>query len=332
MTPRIMVPLDGSPFGEQALPYACDIAQRMSGALELVLVHSIPTAWAGEYDVAALIELDEQIRACELAYLARVAKGLRQRHPIEVETVLLEGEVAAALKEYARLNSPELIVMTTHGRGGVSRAWLGSVAGELVRSINLPTLLIRPHRNGAIGSGDGPKLDHILIPLDGSELSEQIIERALALGTLTGARYTLMQVVMPVGAYPMFDSVPIAPPVATSELELRASAEAYLARIAERLRARGFTVATSVLLQPQFAPGILEQALADDVDLIAMATHGRTGLKRLALGSVADKVLRSAFVPLLLLRPLAARGNVGATPEERTTDEPIGAHSGALVG
>jgi nucleotide-binding universal stress UspA family protein len=318
MKPQILVPLDGSLFSEQALPYACEIARRMDGTLELVMVHRIPIAWASEYDVT-LEEVDEQIRASELSYLTHIAERMRQQQCLDVTTALLAGPAAPAVKNHARLNAPELIVMTTHGRGGVSRAWLGSVADELVRSINIPTLLVRPQRNEAVAANYPFSLDHILIPLDGSELSEGIIERALDLGSLTGARYTLMQVVTPVVSYPMLDSVLMAEPAAANEQQLRANAEAYLAGIAQSLRARGFTVDTSVVLQTQCAPGILEQALADDVDLIAMATHGRTGLKRLALGSVADKVLRGTFVPLLLLRPPA--GNVGlisATANEHT--------------
>jgi nucleotide-binding universal stress UspA family protein len=285
----------------------------MGGALELVMVHRVPIAWASEYDVAALEDMDEQNRASELAYLARVAEGMRQRQCIDVATALLEGHVAAAVKEYVRLTEPELIVMTTHGRGGVSRAWLGSVADELVRSINIPTLLVRPQRTEAVGPGVPFTLDHILIPLDGSELSERIIERALDLGSLTGARYTLMQVVTLAVSYPLLDSVLVAQPAPANEQQLRANAEAYLASIAQGLRARGFTVDTSVVVQTHCAPAILEEALANDVDLIAMATHGRTGLKRLALGSVADKVLRGTFVPLLLLRPLAVNGAAAVT-------------------
>jgi nucleotide-binding universal stress UspA family protein len=326
----VLVPLDGSPFSEQALPYGCEIARRMTGTLELVMVHRVPLSWAGEYDIAELQKMDDEIRTAELSYLAQVAAGIR-RQGIEVATKLLEGPVAAALKKHAALYPPVLIVLTTHGRGGVSRAWLGSVADELVRTISIPTLLVRPHRTQAVAPGDRFALDHILIPLDGSELSEQIIERALALGTPTGARYTLMQVVTPTVSYPFIDSVLIAPPAAVNEQQLRADAEAYLAGIAQRLRARGFTVATSVVLQLQCAPGILEEALADDVDLIAMATHGRSGLKRLALGSVADKVLRGTFVPLLLLRPLAKNGIGGAVHNERISAEHDGVQGEALV-
>ncbi len=308
MKPQVLVPLDGSLFSEQALPYACEIARRMGGGLELVMVHRIPIAWASEYGVTPLEseEMGDQVRASELIYLTRVAEGLRQGQCIDVEITLLDGPVALAVKGYARQNAPALVVMTTHGRGGISRAWLGSVADELVRSINIPTLLVRPQRTEATAADTTFTLDHILIPLDGSELSEGIIECALELGSLTGARYTLMQVVAPAVSYPMLDTVLMPPPAPANEQQLRANAEAYLATIARRLRARGFTVDTSVVVQTQCAPGILEQALADDVDLIAMATHGRTGLKRLALGSVADKVLRGTFVPLLLLRPPVA--------------------------
>jgi nucleotide-binding universal stress UspA family protein len=278
----------------------------MGATLELVHVHRIPIAWTRENSQTVAAQLDSEVRAAEMEYLSRVALSISADECVKVSAVLLEGAVATVVKDYANSTTPDLIVMTTHGRGGISRAWLGSVADELVRSINIPTVLLRPQRREGNGTAVPFQLDHILIPLDGSELSEDIIERAVALGSLTGAHYTLMQVITPPLPY-LFDSTFI-PQVTPPEQELRTSAEAYLTGVADRMRERGLTVATSVVMQPQSASAILEQALSDDVDLIAMATHGRTGFSRVALGSVADKVLRSTFVPLLLLRPLADAG------------------------
>ena len=103
MKPQVLVPLDGSLFSEQALPYGCDIARRMGAALELVMVHRLPLAWASEYDLDAVEGLDEQIYASELVYLARMAEGVRKQQCTNVATALLEGPVATALQSYVRL-------------------------------------------------------------------------------------------------------------------------------------------------------------------------------------------------------------------------------------
>ena len=131
-----------------------------------------------------------------------------------------------------------------------------------------------------------------------------------------------MQVVTPSVSYPLLDTVVMAPVAVTNEQQLRANAEAYLASVAERVRARGFTVDTLVVVQTQCAPGILEEALAADVDLIAMATHGRTGLKRLALGSVADKVLRGTFVRFCCCDRRPGKATLSATSAARSRLKP----------
>ncbi|HSL71468.1 MAG TPA: universal stress protein, partial [Longimicrobiales bacterium] len=208
----------------------------------------------------------------------------------------------SALEAYVREAGIELIVMTTHGRGGLSRAWLGSVADSLVRSINVPVLLFRPRGDDA-AEARAFRLRHILIPVDGSDLSEHVIDHAIWLGRLTGARYTLMQVVAPPFGVPATDVIPVAPLAPQDVESLRSLATAYLEQVANRLRGDGLQVDTVVVVQTQSAPGILEEALQCGADLIAMATHGRGGWQRVALGSVADKVLRGTSVPLLILRP-----------------------------
>jgi nucleotide-binding universal stress UspA family protein len=163
----------------------------------------------------------------------------------------------------------------------------------------------------------------ILIPLDGSTNAEAVLPHALALGQATQAEYRLLRVVEPVMvARPM----PANPAVRALDDQLidqlRVDAQLYLDQLAERLAAQGLTVRSTVVVAPQAAIAILEAAQQDGIDLIAMATHGRRGLARVLLGSVADKVLRGATAPVLLYRPpthslIAQTSSVGA-PAERT--------------
>jgi nucleotide-binding universal stress UspA family protein len=225
----------------------------------------------------------------------------------------MKGEVADCIREQAAESGADLVVMTTHGRGPLARFWLGSVADELVRRSPVPLLLVRP-RETAPDPGQEPDLGRVLLPLDGSTLAEQIIEPAVALGGLAGAEYTLLRVVRPaVWVHAVLES-PDARREAQSLLDrvedlrrqVLKEAEDYLTGVAQRLRARGLRVQTRVAVDEHPAGAILHEAAAGGAGLIALATHGRRGLSRLLLGSVADKVVRGAPVPVLVHRPAAA--------------------------
>jgi nucleotide-binding universal stress UspA family protein len=220
---------------------------------------------------------------------------------------MLDGSITEAIQDRAVACGADLVVLTTHGRGAFSRFWLGSVADTLVRHAPLPILLVRPQETAPDLSQE-PVLSEILIPLDGSALSEQILPRAIALGSLGHATYTLLQVVEP--ALGGFGTELYGATVDEQALvQARAQAQSYLDQVAMRLRAEGLRVHTVVLLGLP-AQAILEYTRTHAVDVVALATHGRSGVRRLLLGSVADKVVRGADIPVLLQRP---RGSM-ATP------------------
>jgi nucleotide-binding universal stress UspA family protein len=213
---------------------------------------------------------------------------------------LLDGPVAAALCDYAQENDVDLIVMSTHGRGALGQAWLGSIASALARQAPTPILLVRP-QEASRSLAQEPVFRHVLVPLDGSLLSEQAIAPAIALGALAQARYTLLQALDPLVAehtrppYPAGLDRQLLP-------EVRANALAYLEQVAARMRTQSLEVQTSLVVGlPALA--ISEYAHTHAVDMIAMATHGHGGLLNLLLGSVADAVIHTAGVPVLLKRP-----------------------------
>jgi len=232
-------------------------------------------------------------------YLGTKAAALQSELPgVKVSSSLLEGYVTEALERKAKEINAKLVIMTTHGRTGVSRAWIGSVADSLVRHSRFPLLVIRPLEDGK--TFPSPRFQHFLVPLDGSPIGEQLLEPTVELGHALGARFTLLHVVAPhvtVGAR-------VSPLPAGHLKERLEKAEVYLAAVTERLRGEG--VEAEPLIESHFAPAraILKTAEARDVDLIAIATHGYTGVKRAILGSVTDKVLRAAKWPLLLERPV----------------------------
>lgn len=309
MIRSILVPLDGSTFGEHALPLAAGLARRAGAVLHLVHVHQIvpPATIAG---VAVMDAIDLHLRQDEQAYLADAARRVAEKNPLAVQTALVEGEVVPALREYALQHSTDLIVMSTHGRGALGRFWLGSVADELARETPRPVLLVRPHE-GKPDLTREPAFRSIVVPLDGTPLAEQVLEPAMAIGKLHEATFTLVRVnkpavrpsYLPEGSTIVGLTHSVLEQIHEVQQQAQEEAQRYLDTVAAKLVQRGFRVHTRVVIDEQPAVGILLEAQACHADLIAMETHGRRGLSRLFVGSVADKVVRGGVVPVLLHRP-----------------------------
>jgi nucleotide-binding universal stress UspA family protein len=308
----ILVPLDGSPLSEQALPVAGDIARRSGATLRLMHVH-MPATPDPIY-VPGLPVIDKSMQSLdkdhERVYLEHTRDRIIAEHGIRVTIaiqnlagdVVRDASIADALAVDAAATDTDLIVMTTHGRGGLARFWLGSVADALVHVSPVPVLSLRPDELGRPFEHP-PVFRHILIPLDGSALAEQILEPALALGDLTRAAYTLLHVVdllVVPGYAPLAQAVHLDSQMTQA---LLADRQRYLDNLAQRLRLGRRQIHTLALLGTQPAVTIMDAARAQGADLIALATHGRSGLARLLIGSVADKVRRGEDLPVLLYRP-----------------------------
>jgi nucleotide-binding universal stress UspA family protein len=307
----VLVPLDGSSLGEQALPLAMSITRRAEADLHVVHVHS---PLADTYtDGVAYIDpsLDIHLKEHRRAYLDDVAERLAKLSTVRITPAMLEGGIAEGLRAYSQSKDVDLVVMTTHARGPLGRLWLGSVADELVRHLPMPLLLVRP-QEAPPDLRQEPVLQHVLLPLDGSVLAEQMIEPAVALGKLMGADYTLLRVIKPPTPAGLHAEGSSLGEMARSVLDrihqlqedLRKQAAEYLDVVAERLRGQTLTVRTKVAIEEQPAIAVLRDAVPPAIDLIALETHGRRGLSRMFLGSVADKVIRAAMVPVLVHRPI----------------------------
>jgi nucleotide-binding universal stress UspA family protein len=223
--------------------------------------------------------------------------------------------VAGVLATYAAFNHVDLIVMSTHGRKGMARAWMGSVGDELLRRSSVPVLLVRPAEDHeSVTMPDGPP--RMLIALDGSRLAEQIVEHAVNVGRPLGAEYTLLRVVNPLGSLgdlPAIFAPRMGRAVAAQHV---AEAKAYLAQVARSMKDKGLAAKTKVIESERAADAILGEAARHGTSFVAMATHGRSGLSRLLLGSVASRVLHETCVPMLLYRPRADRQRFRAQPAE----------------
>ncbi len=293
---QIMVPLDGSRFAESALPLALSVSRRTGAAVRFVTVQEPIPSFA--YD-----EWEEASKEWSGEYLNTLVARVGDRAGGEVTTSLLSGHVVEVLEAEAARCSADLVVMATHGRGLFSRAWLGSVADSFVHHTDRPVLLVRPDEGDEVDLSEDRTIDKILLPLDGSELSESAMDHALKFGELFSAAYHLVRVV----PYPVDVASPYLPHTVQMNQglveEAKQTANEYLEGHAEVMRRRDLQVTTGVLVDAQPGHGILGEVEERGCDFIAMATHGRSGLTRAILGSASDKVLRGTHVPLLLYRP-----------------------------
>jgi nucleotide-binding universal stress UspA family protein len=289
---RILVPLDGSETAESALAY---VALLPSQEVRLLAVESDQT------DLSAVCTA---ARDCK-AYLEAVATSLRE-HGRDVDTLVTFGNPAEQILALA--GAADLVVMGSHGHGGVRRFVLGSVADEVARHAPVPVMIVR----GRTVSPPAVQLTRIVVPLDGSDLAEQAVPVAAAVAADLGVPVHLLRVldVDAVRATVQAGSHAAAAYMRSQE-EIQRYAKEYLAEEAQELRNWDLT-ATSEVLTGSPAVTLLDAIRPDD--LVVMTTHGRGGVRRMLLGSVADKLVRAAAAPVLLVR---ATG-----PELAASDEP----------
>jgi nucleotide-binding universal stress UspA family protein len=296
---HLLVPLDGSGFGESALRLAGAIAARTGRDLELVTVNT-PAAHP-DISPALAAEIEATCGTPARAYLESQAEEMRRRFGVAVRTAVLDGDVPGAVATHVRASPPELIVMSTHGRSGPSRFFLGSVADRLLRELHCPFILVRPATGFA--RGELPDAARVLVPLDGSPLAESVIDQVAGLCRSDSAELHLLRIVAPAEVLPIGAPMPL-PPSQPNLMEARiAAAKAYLERTASRLRDAGWRVEHEVVVGWSPAAEVLRLAEEHRCDLIAIATRGRDGVQRLLLGSVADKVIRGATRPVLAVNP-----------------------------
>ncbi|MBI3967485.1 MAG: universal stress protein [Chloroflexi bacterium] len=288
---RILVPLDGSSLAERALPYATKLARFLNARLELA--RAVLPNLAREAEPSS-----EEIEAADRARpeLEAVARELRTPW-LRVTCHVCYGRPAEAIVACVSRVSAGLIVMSTHGRGGIGRWIYGSVADEILRRSPVPILLVPASSERAFT--DDP-ICRILVPLDGSALAEEALGPASELAGAAEAELLLVRIVeLPVigevSPYLMMDP----------KAEL-ARAREYLNDIARDLRSGGLAVDVYAVTgaPPTTLPFLASER---DADLIVMATHGRGGLARLVLGSVATSTVQRSTLPILLTRPAAVR-------------------------
>lgn len=279
----VLVPLDGSRKAERALPHALAIARRTGAAIRLVHVHSQLDSfrfWNQLYNDILGQRLDKQ------AYLASIVRQLDQLADVRLTAVVVESNgIAPALCEAAA--GASLVVMASQPRGLLGRVVHGSVTEILMRT--LPCPLLRVSATGpALDLADDPMPRHVLIPLDGTEFAERVVDAATVIGSLSNARFTLAHFQhVGEGLWPD-----------------RSGARGYLHEVTWRFQQRmPYANMEFVISNRGTAGAILSFIEEEGIDMVALTTHGRSGLARLMKGSVAVSVKRRAKTPVLVVCP-----------------------------
>jgi nucleotide-binding universal stress UspA family protein len=304
MFKRILVPLDGSAIAEQVLDTAADLAKR-AGATLLLAHADTPENYIYVESLPVIDEGGKPLQGThEREYLRRIKQRLEDdwRIPVEFSVLYESGATSAEmLAEHIADADVDLVAMTTHGRGGLERLWLGSVADQLIRTMSVPIFLLRP--DGVASASALPAIKRVLAPLDGSTLADRVLPMALYLADALAAELMLMRVVS-VGEQVSVSSFGV-PKAETNDSFERHVQEAqnYLDSTAKSFPRRAERVTVHIAVSGHVANTILETAAAQPGTMIAMTTHARSGLKRLFLGSVADKVVRGSKMPVLLYKP-----------------------------
>ncbi len=312
MLATMLVPHDGSALAERALLYATKLARATEARLILLraaLAHSLPGVDPGPAQYAVLERAESE--------LAEVANRLRS-NGVLVEPHVYYDEPASAILDAATSQRADLIVMSTHRRTTLGRWVYGSVADRVLRRTDVPMLLIPPccEHTWPLARPLGRRL-RILVPLDGSALAEEAFGPAGLLAEAFDAELLLLRVVEPrINQYSGGGWE-----IKFEKAEEVAMAESYLEETAGRMPTTNWAVRTRVGVG-QAAPTITDVAAQEGADLIAMASHGRGGLPRLLIGSVAIGVLQRAKMPLLVTRPAVAP--VAVRLSDATELEPAG--------
>jgi nucleotide-binding universal stress UspA family protein len=291
--------LDGSTTAEKVLPYARFLAGRLR----------IPVELTGVIDIAELAShvsaesarfldkmIEDGVRSSE-TYLKAVAGTFRSDSVI---CAIDKGRAAEAIIEKAAARKGTLIAMATHGRSGFNRWLLGSVAEKVLRGTNNPLLLVRP-TDGAPAQGEAA-FNSVIVPLDGSELAESVLPGVVDLAKQLDLGIVLFRAFnihygMYAGSdgYYGFDFDQLVE-------DFRQEASGYLEKHREAIKKQGIDKISCIVQEGLSADEIISFGRRSPDNLIAMCTHGRSGVQRWVLGSVTETVVRHSGNPVLVLR------------------------------
>ena len=283
MIKEIVIPLDGSAEAEITIPYGMALTQKMGAQMDFVCVDE-----SGAADTANLYR----------SYLQHLDERLKAKHPgrLAWQTRLQTGKAADEILRFIEEHVADLVILSAHGASGKGAVLVGKVANKILTATTKPVLMVKsppPEK--------GPLISKIMVPLDGSGIGQAALDIVTLLAPAFGAEVVLIQIVEPVRYLPSVDGMG-AYTLPIDDAEIEADATTFLNRRAEALRQKGITVST-VVKTGSAAELIMNYARDNQVDLIAMSTHGLSGLTRWVFGSVTEKIVVYGTTPVLVVHP-----------------------------
>jgi len=306
MYSKIVVPLDGSELAEGVLPHVAEVIRGRESRVYLLsaspLARRRAPAAVDVQPASAAVPEDLQGVMRELMEYLRGAAQRLEPTSADVWIGVRFGRPADEILAFADEVEADLIAMSTHGRSGIRRWVFGSVTDRLLHGAACPVLLVRARQENAAA----PSYQRILVPLDGSEIAEQIIPYVKTLIRPRQTHISLVSVLttgLGDRTVTLLTSYPPGMQLATTALrQAEVQLRVYLRSVAAALRERGAIVSIDIR-QGSPAEEILAQAAASGADLICMTTHGISGISRWVYGNVAGKILHGAHGPVLMVRP-----------------------------
>ena len=295
MYERILIPLDGSSTAEMVLPFAEELAAKLGSQVILVGVSDSAPADTEQLYQTYLKHIKEQVQR-------ELKEDWKTEKKVQVQSKILMGKAAAEIIRYAAVAHAGLIAMSSRGASSRGPRLLGNIADKVLRTTDKPVLLIRaPASKAALK--EKRLIKRILVPLDGSEVGESAVPDAVALSQALGAELVFFHVVelVPVVAS-VGDIGPYVPIVVEDQGRAKDNALAYLESVTRSAKTKGLNIFSTVVDYGPPAECIVNYAKDNAIDLIAISTHGRTGIGRWVFGSVTDKVLHAGDTAVLVVR------------------------------
>jgi len=292
MYETILVPTDGSAGAEVAARHGVTLASAFDSEIHFLSVVD-DRSFSRDFEA-----IDPELGTVRTRFEERAHTAVDSLAElvadtgVPCETTVLTGSPAATIRKYAADAGADLISMGTHGRTGLDRLLLGSVTERVVRTSDVPVLTSR------VEPEDGDGYDRVLIPTDGSEASTAAIEHGVAIADRFDATVHALSVINVAGLAGAADVGPVLPDVVEA---VETQAETAVETVASRCRDRGVDVVTE-LSQGTPYRAIRSYVADQDIDFVAMGTHGRTGLDRYLIGSVTERTVRTSEVPVLTVR------------------------------
>ncbi|SEO23301.1 Nucleotide-binding universal stress protein, UspA family [Halogranum amylolyticum] len=294
MYDRILLPTDGSEWAISAARHAFALARLGDGTVHVLSVVDLRHF----EDELVGPDREEGMSVAEQSAHAAVdhVRKLAEEADCRVQTSVRQGIPHTAIIDYVAAHDVDLVVMGTHGRTGLQRFFLGSVAERVLREAPVPVATVHLDDERTV-----PSYDHVLVPTDGSEGATTALTHALDVVTATGGRLHVLSIVDSRAIAGGFESGPALPSIRTTlETYARDSVDAFTERATEAGVESTGTVRVGLP-----ADEICQYVDEAGVDLVVMGTHGRTGLERVVFGSVTERVVRTTGVPVLTVRPSA---------------------------